>query len=145
MFEINYTNREKMFEETQSNFKKIEGIEEFIDLQNLLYKTNCSWLCFGDDQICGLNLSSDHKTLTVYIESSKDYNVVWNDKLINKAFYVIDFYEPEILFFDIQYNAHWIDEIFIQQNKDGKYSISFGTGELDFRYSKAKVNRCWCE
>ena len=28
MFEINYTNREKMFEETQSNFKKIEGIED---------------------------------------------------------------------------------------------------------------------
>jgi hypothetical protein len=29
MFEINYTNREKMFEETQSNFKKIEGIEVY--------------------------------------------------------------------------------------------------------------------
>lgn len=145
MFEIKYTDYETMSNETQTNFLKIEGIEKFIALQQLLYKTKECRLCFGDDQICGIALSTDHQILTVYIESSKQYNTDWKGKTINTAYYVIDFYKPEIDHFDIQYNTHWIDDIIIQENSDGKFSFSFGTGELDFRYSYAKVNRCWCQ
>ena len=46
MFEIKYTDFETMSNETQINFSKIEGIEEFIELQQLLYKNQERWICF---------------------------------------------------------------------------------------------------
>ena len=66
-----------------------------------------------------------------------------NGKQIKEAHYVIDFFNPEIKYFNIEFNTHWIDEVYIQKNEDGKYSISFGMGECDFRYTSARVNRCW--
>ena len=77
-----------------------------------------------------------HDRLTVYIQYSLDNKI---------AHYVIDFYEPEIHYFDIEFNTHWVDDVFIQKNADGKFSISFGSGECDFRYKFAKVNRCWVD
>ena len=54
MFEINYTNHEKMFSETVRCVKAIEGIQEFVKFQNQLYDMSEDWVCFGDDQIDSL-------------------------------------------------------------------------------------------
>ena len=141
MFEIIWTNRDSMFKQTQDCFKEIEGIEQLLAFQNSLYDTTSDWVCFGDAQIDGLEYPPDHSRLTVYICYNIEKTV--DLKQIKEAHYVIDFFEPEIHYFDIEFNTHWIDEVYIQKNRDGKYSISFGSGECDFRYSSAKVNRCW--
>lgn len=137
MFEIIWTDWEKMFARTQECFCEIEGIEKIITLQQELFETKEDVVCFGDTQIDGLEYPSSHDRLTVYLlERCKDEREVH---------YVLDFFEPEIHFFDIEFNTHWIDEVTIQKNPDNRYSISFGTGECDFRYSYAKVNRCWVQ
>ncbi|MBQ9427994.1 MAG: hypothetical protein IJU41_00470 [Clostridia bacterium] len=143
MFEIIWTDRESMYNQTQDCFKQIKDIEEFVTFQNKLYETATDDICFGDGQIDGLAYSPDHSVLTVYICCYIDKII--DEKQIKEAHYVIDFFEPEIRYFDIEFNTHWIDEVLIQKNGDGKYSISFGTGECDFRYSYAKVNRCWMQ
>ena len=91
------------------------------------------WVCFGDAQIDSLAYDPEKKELSVRITDSTD-----------KWFVVFDFFDVEIKYFDIA-PEHFIDEMFIEQNEDGKYSITFGTGELDFRYSSAKLNRFWSE
>ena len=143
MFEITWTNHEQMWQKTQENFKKIKGIEEIIQLQNELFGSNFQGVCFGDAQIDGLEYPPAHDRLTVYI--CYYANLKYRNKIATNVHYVIDFFEPEIVYFDIEFNTHWIDEVMIQKNQDGKYSISFGMGELDFRYSNAEVNRCWVE
>ena len=141
MFEINWTDSDSMFKQTQECFKQIQGIEELVEFQNKLFDASSDEVCFGDAQIDGLEYPPDHSKLTVYI----CYNIekIIDGKQIHEAHYVIDFFDPEIHYFDIEFNTHWIDEVLIQRNTDGKYSISFGMGECDFRYSYAKVNRCW--
>ena len=67
-----------------------------------------------------------------------------SSSLYNWPFYVFDFYDVELEYIDIA-PEHWIDDIVIQENADGKNSISFGSGGLDFRYSYAKVNHTWIE
>ena len=142
MFEINLNKSYgENFQETQNNLKKIEGIEKFYQLQKEIYHTD--FLDWGDDQIDELHLHPNHTTLTVRICSSRR-NIFYNEKKIKRIFWMIDFYDIELHYFDIA-PEHWIDDIIIQQNVDGKYSISFGNGGLDFRYSSAKVNRCWIE
>lgn len=133
MFEINYTNHEKMFFETVRCIKAIEGIQEFVKFQNQLYDMSEDWVYFGDEQIDSLAYTPEKKELSVRITDSTD-----------KWFVVLDFFDVEIKYFHIA-PEHFIDEMFIEQNKDGKYSITFGTGELDFRYSSAKLNRFWSE
>ena len=133
MFEINYTNHKKMFSETERCVKAIEGIQEFVKFQNQLYDMTGDGVCFGDDQIDSLAYYPEKKELSVRITDS-----------IDKWFVVLDFFDVEIKYFDIA-PEHFIDEMFIEQNEDGKYSITFGTGELDFRYSSAKLNRFWSE
>ena len=133
MFEINYTNHEKMFSETVRCIKAIEGIQEFVKFQNQLYDMSEDWVYFGDEQIDSLAYTPEKKELSVRITDSTD-----------KWFVVLDFFDVEIKYFHIA-PEHFIDEMFIEQNKDEKYSITFGTGELDFRYSSAKLNRFWSE
>ena len=141
MFEINWTNQEDLFKQTQKCFKEIEGIDELIAFQNRLFDTTSDNVCFGDAQIDGLEYPSDHSRLTVYLCYDIEKSI--NGKQIKEAHYVIDFFNPEIKYFNIEFNTHWIDEVYIQKNEDGKYSISFGMGECDFRYTSARVNRCW--
>ena len=136
MFEINWTNAENMFAETQACFHEIDGIDELLQFQNRFFNCNNDDVCFGDSQIDGLEYPPQHDRLTVYIQYSNDNGI---------AHYVIDFYEPEIHYFDIEFNTHWIDDVVIQKNTDGKFSISFGSGECDFRYKFARVNRCWVD
>ena len=133
MFEINYTNHEKMFSETIRCIRKIEGIQKFIQFQNNLYDLTEDWVNFCDEQIDALSFNPEKNVLSVRITDSED-----------KWFVVLDFFDVEIKYFDIA-PEHFIDEMFIEQNDDGKFSITFGTGELDFRYSSAKLNRFWSE
>lgn len=133
MFEINYTNHEKMFNETCRCVNKIDGIQDFIAFYKDLYNLTESYLCFGDNQIDAISYYPEDKELSVRITDKED-----------KWFVVLDFFDVEIKYFDIS-PEHYIDELFIEQNKDGKFSITFGTGELDFRYSSAKLNRFWHE
>lgn len=137
MFEIVYTNDTDMQKETDQCFSEMKGIEELIAFQNDLFGINSDGVCFGDAQIDGLEYPSYHDRLTVYIAYCFD------PAMKRHAHYVIDFYEPELFCFDIEFNTHWIDTVVIQKNHYGKYSISFGSGECDFRYSYAKVNRFW--
>jgi len=137
MFEISWTNRDEMYTSTQECFREIQGIDKIIHLQNSLYGDDSDEVCFGDAQIDGLEYPSNHHCLTVFI--------CYASREKGNYHYVIDFFEPEINYFDIEFNTHWIDEVIIQKNADGKYSISFGTGECDFRYQSAKVNRCWVD
>lgn len=141
MFEIIWTNREDMFKQTQECLKEFEGIEQLVAVQNKIFGILSDEVCFSDAQIDGLEYPSDHSKLTVYI----CYNIekAMDKKPIKEAHFVIDFFEPEIHCFDIEFNTHWIDEVYIQKNSDEKYSITFGSGECDFRYAYAKVNRCW--
>ena len=141
MFEIIWTNRDDMFKQTQECFKEIKGIEQLVAFQNRLFDSVSDEICFGDAQIDGMEYPPDHNRLTVYICYNIERTI--DQKQIKEAHYVIDFFEPEIHYFDIEFNTHWIDEVYIQKNCDGKYSISFGTGECDFRYTSARVNRCW--
>ena len=133
MFEINFSNREEMCFETIRCAKEIEGIQKFVQFQNNLYDLTEDWVNFCDEQIDALAYNPEKKELSVRITDS-----------IDKWFVVLDFFDVEIKYFDIA-PEHFIDEIFIKQNKDGKYSITFGTGELDFRYSSARLNRFWSE
>jgi len=139
MLNIEYKDRESMVNDTQSCFLEIEGIEKITKLQNELFNIKVDFVCFGDAQIDGLEYPPSHDRLTVFVAYCFDH------KNCRNAHYVIDFYNPELYYFDIEFNTHWIDEVIIQKNSDGKYSISFGTGECDFRYSHAKVNRCWVD
>lgn len=143
MFEIVWKDQQLMTEETQENFKLIEGIDKIIDLQKQLFHTDDEFVCFGDAQIDGLEYPPAHDKLTVYIEYA--YNNIFCEKKAKSVHYVIDFCNPEIFCFDIEFNTHWIDDIIIQKNNDGKYNISFGSGGLDFQYTSAKVNRCWID
>ena len=138
MFELSYTNSEQIFSETNRCIERIEGIGEFIAFQNKLYQCTDNYLCFGDDQIDSLSYYPERKALSVRITTDEDRED------IKRWFVVLDFFDVEIKYFDIA-PEHYIDELVIEQNKDGKYSISFGTGELDFRYANAKLNRFWTE
>ncbi len=136
-FDVDYTNREEAFQETEKFFNKIEGIDSFYKLFKDIYDIN--FLCWGDDQIDELAYFPNESKLTVRIcshEESKKHL----GRNVKYIFWMIDFYGVEIKFFDIA-PEHFIDDIVIKQNADGKYSISFGSGELDFRYEYAKVNR----
>lgn len=132
---------EYMYQETQNHLKEIEGIDEFQVLMQELYGNQI--LCWGDDQIDELAYNPSQGLLTVRICSS-DRDITYKGKKVKRVFWMLDFYDVEFSFFDIA-PEHWIDEIYIQKNEDGKHSITFGTGNLDFRYSHAKVNRCWVE
>lgn len=136
MFEIKWTTHERMWAETQMCFRDIQGIDAVINLQNSVFKNTSDVVCFGDAQIDGLEYPPTHDRLTVFIAYTM------GEKTLH---YVFDFFEPEIHYFDIEFNTHWIDDVVIQRNADNKYSISFGTGECDFRYSYARVNRCWMD
>lgn len=141
MFNIEYSNSEKMFDDTQKYFKEIEGIEKFIELTSKLYEHE--WLCWGDDQIDEIAYNPSAAKLTIRICSS-GRDIIYKGKKVRYVFWMLDFYGVEISFFDIC-PEHWIDETYITKNSDGKYSITFGSGNCDFRYSHAKVNRCWVE
>ena len=142
MFELTYGKSfDEYFETTQRCLRCIEGIEEFYELQKAIYDND--FLSWGDDQIDELAYNPTKNTLTVRICSS-GRDVTYKDRKVSRIFWMIDFYEIELSYFDIA-PEHWIDEVRIEQNKDGKYSCSFGTGELDFRYAYAKVKRSWVE
>lgn len=143
MFEIRWTSRELMWKETQNLFREIEGIEEIIQIQRELYGNDCEDVGFGDYQIDGLEYPPSHDRLTVHLLGSGEFH--YKGKAADAVGFVIDFFEPEIYYFDIEFNTHWIDDVYIQRNPDGKNSITFGMGELDFCYSHAKVNRCWVQ
>ena len=140
MFEIQWHGREQMFKETEQCYSEIEGIDEIRTIQTELFGSEAP-ICFGDATIDGLAYPAAHDMITVYI--CYYINCRFRGREISAIHYAIDFYEPDIFCFDIEFNTHWIDDVFIQKNTDGKYSITFGSGELDFRYSHAKVNRCW--
>lgn len=141
MFDIKWSDSEKMFNDTQKYLKDIDGIEDFIELTKELYGHD--WLCWGDDQIDEIAYSPSNAKLTIRICSS-GRNILYKGKKVKNVFWMIDFYGVEISYFDIC-PEHWIDEVYIQKNSDGKYSITFGSGECDFRYDYAKVNRSWVE
>jgi hypothetical protein len=141
MFNTDIKDSATLFEETQKNFRKFDGIDKFFELTKELYGND--FLCWGDDQIDEIAYNSNNKKLTVRICTFGN-DTTYNGKQVNHVFWVMDFFDVEILYFDIS-PEHWIDDVFIQENEDGKYSITFGSGELDFRYSYAKVNRCWVE
>lgn len=125
-----------MWAETQRCFREIQGIDAVINLQNSVFENASEDVCFGDAQIDGLEYPPTHDRLTVFIAYTM------GEKTLH---YVFDFFEPEIHYFDVEFNTHWIDDVVIQRNADNKYSISFGTGECDFRYSYARANRCWMD
>ena len=50
MFDIQYTNHDDMFKETQLHLKGINGIDQFKKLQDSLYG-EIDFLCWGDDRI----------------------------------------------------------------------------------------------
>lgn len=144
MFQIQNRDREMMQQETQNLFKKIDGIKEVFDRLNDLYGDG-DFICFGDDQIDAIEFSAKTNMLSVRIctdEMGQEKKHM--DKTIRCVFYIFDFYDVELEYIDIA-PEHWIDDIVIQENADGKNSISFGSGGLDFRYSYAKVNRTWIE
>ena len=141
MFNIEFSTDEKMLDDTQKNLKKIDGIEKFIELTRELYGND--WLCWGDDQIDEIEYNPSAEKLTIRICSS-GRDIMYKNQRVKYAFWMLDFYGVEISGFDIC-PEHWIDNIYIQQNNDGKYSITFGSRCCDFRYSHAKVNRCWVE
>ena len=143
MFSIEWKETEKMWKETQECFSLIDGIEEIKELQRELFSGNSNDVCFGDATIDGLAYSPDHQKLTVYICYYTDR--CFRSENITAVHYAIDFFEPDIFCFDIEFNTHWIDDVYIQKNAGGKYSITFGSGELDFQYKCAKVNRCWID
>ena len=139
MFDIQYTNHEDMFKETQLHLKEINGIDKFKNLQDSLYGET-DFLCWGDDRIEKIEYYQNKLTVTLVHEME---DMTLNDKLVNTAFYTFVFYDVELYWFSIAtYKEHFIDDITIQQNPDGKYSISFGMGELDFRYSSAEAYHC---
>ncbi len=135
MFKIEWNDLQKMHEETDRCVKYISGIGEYISFKNEIYHTKNDDVCFGDNQIDAISFFPPEKKLTVRI---KGY---YNN---HACFVVIDFFDVEIQYMDIA-PEHYIDDMFIQQNSDGKFSISFGSGELDFRYAYAKLNRFWTE
>lgn len=139
MFDIQYTNQEDMFEETQSHLNEIKGIERFKELQDAIYG-KIDYLGWWDDRIEKIEYYQNKLTVTL-VHGMDDMTI--NDKLVNTASYMFVFYDVELYWFSIAiYQEHFIDDITIQQNPDGKYSISFGNGELDFRYSSAEAKHC---
>ena len=133
MFGIDFTSYEKMYAETVRCIKSIQGIKELISLQNELYFTEKEGLNF-----CGVQIDEFS-----FVPEKRELSVKITDK-VDKWCAVLDFSEVEIEYLDIT-SGHFVDEVFIEQNADGKYSITFGTGELDFRYSSAKLSSFWSE
>lgn len=139
MFDIQYTNQEYMFEETQLHLNEIKGIDRFKELQDAIYG-KMDYLGWWDDRIEKIEYYQNKLTVTLVHEMD---DMTINDKLVNTASYMFVFYDVELYRFSIAtYKEHFIDDITIQQNPDGKYSISFGNGELDFRYSSAEAKHC---
>jgi hypothetical protein len=141
MFNINWTSYDEMFEETQKNLRDIDGIDSFYAIVKELY--NSQYLTWGDDNIDELAYYPKEGTLTVRVCSNLS-GLTYKGNKAKYAFFMIDFFDVEISYFDIA-PEHYIDDVFIQKNSDGRYSISFGSGELNFSYSRAKVNRSWIE
>ena len=139
MFDIQYTNYEDMSSETQLHLKEIKGIDQFKQLQDRLYgEMDC--LCWGDDRIEKVQYYQDKLTVTIVHERE---NLMLSDHKIKAVYYEFVFYGVELHWLDIStYQEHYIDDVTIQRNPDGKYSISFGTAELDFRYSSAEAKQC---
>lgn len=142
MFNIeNNFSQKEMFIETEKNLNEIEGIEDFYKLTKELYGND--FLCWGDDQIDEIAYFPTKEQISLRI-CSTGRDITYKGKKVKYAFWMLDFFGVEVSYFDIC-PEHWIDDLYIQKNNDGKYSITFGSGECDFRYSYAKVNRCWVE
>lgn len=139
MFDIQYTSYEDMAQNTQLYLKGIKGIDQFKKLQDGLYG-EMDFLCWGDDRIEKVQYYQDKLTITIVHERD---NLMLSGQKINAVYYEFVFNGVELHWLDIAtYQEHYIDDITIQQNPDGKYSISFGTAELDFRYSSAEAKQC---
>lgn len=136
MFDIFCTPEEKMRAATQKCFRDIQGIDEVVKLQKRVSQNPSNDIDFCDAEIEGFEFSPTHDRLTVYIAYAIEDET---------AHYVFDFFDPEILYCDFEYTNHWIDDVTIRRNADNKYTISFGSAECDFRYSHARVNRCWID
>ncbi len=128
-----------MSSETQLHLKEIKGIDQFKQLQDRLYD-EMDFLCWGDDRIEKVQYYQDKLTVTIVRERE---NMMLSGHKIEAVYYEFVFYGVELHWLDIStYQEHYIDDVTIQRNPDGKYIISFGTAELDFRYSSAEAKQC---
>ena len=65
-------------------------------------------------------------------------------KLCKYIFFVFDFEDVEEFRCDIA-PEYYIQDLFIQQDKNGRFVIEFEGVDLTFSFTKGKANRWWME
>ena len=151
---IIWTNDKDMYNQTKECFNKFENIQEFFDIQNDIYTEyweskgekyeTDNTLSFGDDQIDNIAYNSETKKATVRIFCRLPFERKYRDKICKHIFYVFDFEDVEEFRCDIA-PEYYIQDFYIQQNKEGRFIIEFEGVDLTFSFNKGKANRWWME
>ena len=151
--DIVWTNSEEMDRQTQSCFSKFDNIQEFFDIQNIIYTEywatksekieSDNFLSFHDGQIDNIAYDSRNKTASVRFLMKLPCEKQFKGKLCEKIYYVFQFEGVEDFYCDIA-PEYYISDLFIQQN-DNRYIIHLDGIGLIFTFSKGKANRWWME
>lgn len=147
-----WTNEKDMYNKTKECFNKFDNIQGFFDIQNTIYKeyweskgenfTPDNTLSFGDDQIDNIAYDSETKKATVRIFCHLPLEREFRGKIRKYIFYVFDFEDVEDFRCDIA-PEYYIQDLYIQEEQNGRYSIEFEGVDLSFSFSKGKANRWW--
>jgi len=151
---IIWTNHKDMYNQTKKCFNKFENIQDFFDIQNAIYKEyweskggnfeSDNTLCFGDDQIDNIAYDSVSKKATVRIFSHLPNEREYRGRRCKYVFYVFDFEDVEDFRCDTA-PEYYIQELYMQENQNGRFIIEFEGVDLTFSFSKGKANRWWME
>lgn len=151
---IIWTNDKDMYNKTKECFNKFDNIQAFFDIQNAIYTEywaskgekfeGDNTLSFGDDQIDNIAYDSETKKATVRIFCRMPFEREFRGKLCKNIFFVFDFEDVEEFRCDIA-PEYYIQDLYIQQDKNGRFVIEFEGVDLTFSFTKGKANRWWME
>ncbi len=151
---ILWTNEKDMYNQTKECFNKFYNIQEFFDIQNSIYAEYWeskgenfipdNTLSFGDDQIDNIAYDSETKKATVRIFCRLPLERKFRGKICKHIFYVFDFEGVEDFRCDIA-PGYYIQDLYMQENQNGRFVIEFDGIDLTFSFSKGKANRWWME
>ena len=150
---ILWTDYEDMYLQTKNCLSKFDNIQEFFDIENIIYTEYWetkgkkieaeNMLCFGDAQIDNIAYDYKNKKATVRIVKHLPCQREYHGKICSTIFFVFDFEDVEEFRCDIA-PEYYIQEFYIQKNAE-RFIIEFDGLDLTFTFSKARANRWWME
>ena len=143
MFRIKWSDEKTMSEKTEQCYALFKHVRKFYDLQTELYGVE-EPLWFGDDVLSGVEIDEISKCIILTIKSELFSDTVYKGHNVSFAYYRFRFDDVEDICIEGDTDAH-IDDIYIQKDKDGRFSYCCEGPSIQFTFETAEALECWTE